>query len=94
MLRKQESPSEIIEVGSPKFDHTYLKYNSAVCATVVVFLQGIKRAILLNRQTTTIWHHVAFELWAIHLKSPWILIPKAGMEAKAVDIIHVFYLQV
>ena len=53
VLRKQESLSDMIVLGRPKCGQTCQKYNSVVCAVVVVFVHGVKSAILLKRHTTT-----------------------------------------
>ena len=53
VLRKQESLSDMIVLGRPKCGKKCRKYNSTVCAAVVVFVHGVKSAILLKWPTTT-----------------------------------------
>ena len=53
VLRKQESLSDMIVLGRPKCGQTCRKYNSLVCATIVVFVHEVKSAILLKQHTIT-----------------------------------------
>ena len=53
VLRKRESLSNMMVLGRPKCGQTCRKYNSVICAVVVVFVHGVKSAILLKQHTTT-----------------------------------------
>ena len=53
VLRKQESLSDMIVLGRAKCGQTCRKYNFAVRASIVVFVHGVKSAILLKWHTTT-----------------------------------------
>ena len=49
----RESRSLTIEVGRPKWTHTFWKKWLTVYSTVIFFLHGIKRQFFLNLSTTT-----------------------------------------
>ena len=53
VLRKKEYLSDMIVLGRTKCGQTCHKYNSVVYAAIVVFVHGVKSAILLKRHTTT-----------------------------------------
>ena len=53
VIRKRESLSDMIMLGRTKCGQTCQKYNSAICAIVVVFVHGVKSSILMKRHTTT-----------------------------------------